>query len=42
MHHPTDRIEHTTAFDISVVEHGMERIILKEMFLWPSVEFYLV
>ena len=27
MHHPTDRIIHTTAFDILVVEHRLEREI---------------
>ena len=25
MHHPTDRITHTTAFDTPVVEHWLER-----------------
>ena len=27
MHHPTDRIPHTTAFGISIVEHWLEREI---------------
>ena len=27
MHHPTDRIAHTTAFDTPVVEHWLEREI---------------
>ena len=27
MHHPTDRITHTTAFVTPVVEHWLERII---------------
>ena len=27
MHHPIDRIVHTTAFDTPVVEHWMEREI---------------
>ena len=27
MHHPTDRITHTTAFDTPVVEHWLEREI---------------
>ena len=27
MHHPTDRITHTTAFVIPVVEHWLEREI---------------
>ena len=27
MHHPTDRIAHTTAFVIPVVEHWLEREI---------------
>ena len=27
MHHPTDRIIHTTAFDTPVVEHWLEREI---------------
>ena len=27
MHHPTDRIEHTTAFVTPVVEHWLEREI---------------
>ena len=26
MHHPTDRIAHTTAFVIQVVEHWLERV----------------
>ena len=29
MHHPTDRITHTTAFDTPVVEHWLEREIAK-------------
>ena len=27
MHHPTERITHTTAFDTPVVEHWLEREI---------------
>ena len=34
MHHPTDRIIHTTAFVTSVVEHWLER----EMALWVHNE----
>ena len=30
MHHPTDRITHTTAFVTPVVEHWLERAISKE------------
>ena len=33
MHHPTDRIAHTTTFVISVVEHRMEQ----EIALWINV-----
>ena len=29
MHHPTDRITHTTAFGIPVVEHWLERELAK-------------
>ena len=31
MHHPTDRIAHTTAFVTPVVEHWLEREILLEV-----------
>ena len=30
MHHPTDRIAHTTAFVTPVVEHWVEREIARE------------
>ena len=30
MHHPTDRIAHTTAFVIPVVEHWLEREIAEQ------------
>ena len=30
MHHPTDRITHTTAFVTPVVEHWLEREILRD------------
>ena len=30
MHHPTDRIAHTTAFVTPVVEHWLEQNILKQ------------
>ena len=30
MHHPTDRIAHTTAFVIPVVEHWLEQEIKKK------------
>ena len=32
MHHPTDRITHTTAFVIPVVEHWLEREIAQWVF----------
>ena len=35
MHHPTDRITHTTAFVTSVVEHWLEREIAQ----WLMIEF---
>ena len=31
MHHPTDRIAHTTAFVTPVVEHWLERVTLLEV-----------
>ena len=35
MHHPTDRIAHTTAFVTPVVEHWLEREIrIYELFLY--------
>ena len=34
MHHPTDRITHTTAFDTPVVEHWLEREIAQ----WVHLE----
>ena len=34
MHHPTDRITHTTAFVTPVVEHWLEREIVA---VWRSV-----
>ena len=30
MHHPTDRIRHTTAFVTPVVEHWLEREIIRK------------
>ena len=30
MHHPTDRIAHTTAFVTPVVEHWLEREVVNE------------
>ena len=38
MHHPTDRITHTTAFVTPLVEHWLEREIAQwvELFLSPS------
>ena len=32
MHHPTDRIAHTTSFVMPVVEHWLEQEGRKEMF----------
>ena len=34
MHHPTDRITHTTAFVTPVVEHWLEREIAQWVHLW--------
>ena len=31
MHHPTDRIAHTTAFVTPVVEHWLERVFNKRV-----------
>ena len=39
MHHPTDRIAHTTAFVTPVVEHGLEREILLKQICSSSVLF---
>ena len=48
MHHPTDRIAHTTAFVTQVVEHWLEREIaqwvrhegsLRLYLKWPLVYF---
>ena len=38
MHHPTDRITHTTAFVTPVVEHWLEREIA--MRLYPNTSFH--
>ena len=35
MHHPTDRIPHTTAFVTPVVEHWLEREIKKKKIVYP-------
>ena len=40
MHHTTDRIAHTTAFVIPVVEHWLEREIA--LHLWGSVSFIFI
>ena len=45
MHHPTDRITHTTAFVTPVVEHWLERVLqiaetcAKEYVPEPFVDF---
>ena len=44
MHHPTDRITHTTAFVTPIVEHWLEREILDNFqiphtFIYSGVEF---
>ena len=36
MHHPTDRITHTTAFVTPVVEHWLEREIAQWVCLWDD------
>ena len=45
MHHPTDRITHTTAFVTPVVEHWLERetdILSKKIYIrWSFNEIYL-
>ena len=38
MHHPTDRIAHTTAFVTPVVEHWLER----EGHLWNEVSVLII
>ena len=35
MHHPTDRIAHTTAFVTPVVEHWLEREVAQWVHPWP-------
>ena len=37
MHHPTDRITHTTAFVAPVVEHWLEREIAHEGSIWRPI-----
>ena len=37
MHHPTDRIAHTTAFVTPVVEHWLEREIAQERVISTAV-----
>ena len=41
MHHPTDRIAHTTAFVTPVVEHWLEREIAQWVKNWVSTKSYL-
>ena len=38
MHHPTDRITHTTVFVIPVVEHWLERKIAQWVHLEGSIQ----
>ena len=44
MHHPTDRITHTTAFVIPVVEHWLEREISDgiKLVIVPDKESFLL
>ena len=41
MHHPTDRIAHTTAFVTPVVEYWLEREIAVCMYAWMHVCIYV-
>ena len=38
MHHPTDRIAHTTAFVTPVVEHWLDREYLVEEMWWNHLD----
>ena len=41
MHHPTDRIAHTTAFVTPVVEHWLQREIAKWVYHEGSIRQYI-
>ena len=41
MHHPTDRITHTTAFVTPVVEHWLERKIAQWVYMYVCLYIYI-
>ena len=41
MHHPTDRITHTTAFDTPVMEHWLEREIAQWEYRDKVIHIYI-
>ena len=42
MHHPTDRIVHTTAFVTPVVEHQLERVVEVVMITHIILNYFLL